>query len=146
MFLNCARSNSKDRLTISASSRNLFPLLGPDTISLEELRKLKSSPLTAANDVYGGDEHRPFIVAHQETGVDTSCFHEPWPESKGGTESKLSMQVIDWPQAESDKLYLQLTQFMYDRGVASRHEWAARDFIFNDNAMTMRTRTSFEDG
>jgi alpha-ketoglutarate-dependent taurine dioxygenase len=146
MFLNRASSNSKGGLTIFASSRNLLPLLGPDTISLEELRKVKSRTLTAAKDVCGGDEPRPFIVAHQETGVDTFRFHEPWPESKGGPESKITIQVVDWPQAESDTLCEQLTHLMYDRRVAYRHQWVAGDFIFNDNAMTMHTRTAFEDG
>jgi hypothetical protein len=140
MFRNRAASQSKGGLTIFASSRNLIPLLGPDTIPLEQLRKLKSRTFTDIPGVSGGDEPRPFITTHPESGVDTFRFHEPSPESR------IIVQIVDWSLAESDRLCEKLTGLLYDRRIAYRHLWKAGDFIFNDNAMTLHTRTAFGDG
>ncbi|EAW25559.1 isocyanide synthase family protein [Aspergillus fischeri NRRL 181] len=149
MFRNRAASQSKGGLTLFASSRNLIPLLGPDSITLEELRKLKWKTFTAVNEAFGGHELLlPFIITHPESGVDTFRFHEPWPESKcvAGSSEPTIVRVVGWPLAESDALCEKLTQLLYDRRVAYRHQWKAGDFIFNDNAMTHHTRTAFEDG
>ncbi|KAF7712287.1 Uncharacterized protein PECH_003735 [Penicillium ucsense] len=149
MFRNRAASQSKGGLTLFASSRNLIPLLGPDSIPLEELRKLKWKTFTAVNEAFGGQElNLPFIITHPESGVDTFRFHEPWPESKciAGSSEPTIVQVVGWSEAESDALGEKLTRLLYDRRVAYRHQWQAGDFIFNDNAMTHHTRTAFEDG
>ncbi|EPS26252.1 hypothetical protein PDE_01188 [Penicillium oxalicum 114-2] len=149
MFRNRAASQSKGGLTLFSSSRNLIPLLGPDSIPLEELRQLKWKTFTAVNEAFGGHELQlPFIITHPESHVDTFRFHEPWPESKciAGSSEPTIVQVVGWPQDKSDALCEKLTRLLYDRRVAYRHQWNAGDFIFNDNAMTHHTRTAFEDG
>ncbi|OQD71103.1 hypothetical protein PENPOL_c001G02133 [Penicillium polonicum] len=149
MFRNRAASQSEGGLTLFASSRNLLPLLGPDTISLEELRSLKWKTFTEANDAFGGhDLHLPFIVAHPETGADTFRIHEPWPESNciAGSSKPTIVQVVGWSEAESDALCEKLTALLYDRRVVYRHQWKAGDFVFNDNATTHHTRTAFTEG
>ncbi|OQE80469.1 hypothetical protein PENNAL_c0046G08580 [Penicillium nalgiovense] len=120
IFRNRAASQSEGGATLFASSRNLLPLLGPETISLEELRSLKWKTFTEVNDAFGGhDLHLPFIAAHPETGADTFRIYEPWPESKciAGSSKPTIVQV-----------------------------WKASDFIFNDNATTHHTRTAFTKG
>ncbi|KAJ5894313.1 taurine catabolism dioxygenase TauD TfdA family protein [Penicillium taxi] len=149
MFRNRAASQSEGGLTLFASSRNLLPLLGPDTIPLEELRSLKWKTFTESNDAFGGHElHLPFIVAHPESGADTFRIHEPWPESKciSGSSKPTIVQVVGWPEAESDALFEKLTALLYDRRVVYRHQWQAGDFLFNDNATTHHTRTAFTEG
>ncbi|KAJ5302222.1 hypothetical protein PENANT_c008G06619 [Penicillium antarcticum] len=149
MFRNRAASQSEGGATLFASSRNLLPLLGPETISLEELRSLKWKTFTEVNDAFGGhDLHLPFIAAHPETGADTFRIHEPWPESKciAGSSKPTIVQVVGWPEAESDALCEKLTALLYDRRVVYHHQWKAGDFIFNDNATTHHTRTAFTEG
>ncbi|EAW12218.1 isocyanide synthase family protein [Aspergillus clavatus NRRL 1] len=149
MFRNRAASQQKGGLTLFSSSRNLIPLLGPDSIPLDELRKLKWKTFTVVNEAFGGHELLlPFIASHPETGADTFRFHEPWPESKciSGSSEPTIVQVVGWPAAESDALCAKLTDLLYDRRVAYRHQWTAGDFIFNDNATTHHTRTAFENG
>ncbi|KAJ5613831.1 Isocyanide synthase A [Penicillium herquei] len=149
MFRNRSASQSKGGATLFSSSRNLLPLLGSDTISLEELRSLKWKTFTEVNDAFGGhDLHLPFIVAHPETGADTFRFHEPWPESKcvAETSKPTIVQVVGWPEAQSDALCEKLTDLLYDRRVVYHHHWKAGDFIFNDNATTHHTRTAFSNG
>lgn len=149
MFRNQAASLSKGGLTIFASSRNLIPLLDPETIPLEELRKLRWKTFTPVSEANGSHGLlRAFIITHPESGVEIFRFHEPWPESncKSVPESRTTVQVVDWPLAESDALCEKLTRLLYDRRVAYRHQWKTGDFVFNDNAMTHHTRTAFEDG
>lgn len=149
MFRNRAAEQQVGGLTLFSSSRNMLPLLGPDTIPLDELRKLKWKTFTAANQAFGGHQLiLPFIVAHPETGADTFRFHEPWPESKcvAGSSEQTIVEVVGWPAAESDVLCEKLTRLMYDRRVAYRHQWSEGDFIFNDNGTTHHTRTAFEGG
>ncbi|CAG8129137.1 unnamed protein product [Penicillium nalgiovense] len=134
IFRNRAASQSEGGATLFASSRNLLPLLGPETISLEELRSLKWKTFTEVNDAFGGhDLHLPFIAAHPETGADTFRIYEPWPESKCIAGS-------------SKPTIVQLTALLYDRRVVYHHQWKASDFIFNDNATTHHTRTAFTKG
>ncbi|KAJ5753659.1 Isocyanide synthase A [Penicillium nucicola] len=149
VFRNRAALQSEGGATLFASSRNLLPLLGPDTIPLEELRTLKWKASTEVNDAFGGhDLHLPFIVPHPETGADTFRMHEPWPESKciAGSSKPTIVQVIGCPEPESDALCEKLTALLYDRRVVYHHQWKTGDFIFNDNATTHHTRTAFTEG
>jgi alpha-ketoglutarate-dependent taurine dioxygenase len=149
IFFNRASSHSEGGLTLFASSRNLLPLLGPDTIPLEELRLLKWKTFTAANETFGGHElHLSFIVTHPESGIETFRFHEPWPKSKcvASSSKPTTVQVVDWPVTRSDKLCRKLTALLYDRRVVYHHHWRTGDLIINDNAMTHHTRTAFGNG
>jgi alpha-ketoglutarate-dependent taurine dioxygenase len=147
MFRNYVASQTKGGLTLFASSRNLIPLLGPDTVPLEELRRLKWKTFTTDKEAFGSTQLlRPFITPHPETGVDTFRFHEPWPESKCAPGSGVIVHVMVQPQAKGNAISQSLTRLMYDRRVAYRHHWKEGDFIFNDNAMTHHTRTAFENG
>lgn len=149
MFRSRAAEQQVGGLTLFSSSRNMLPLLGPDTISLEELRKLNWRTFTVANEAFGGQELRlPFIAPHPETGADTFRFHEPWPESKciGKTSKPTIVDVLGMSASEGETLCEKLTQLMYDRRVVLRHQWSEGDLIFNDNAMTHHTRTAFESG
>ena len=149
MFRNRAADQQVGGLTLFSSSRNLLALLGPDTIPLTDLRKLKWKTFTAVNEAFGGTELLlPFIASHPETGADTFRFHEPWPASKciGATSEPTLIEVPGLPDAESVVLCDRLTALMYDRRVVLRHQWSEGDFIFNDNATTHHTRTAFESG
>ena len=149
MFRNRAADQQVGGLTLFSSSRNMLPLLGQDTIQLDELRKLKWKTFTAVNDAFGGDKLvLPFIAPHRETGADTFRFHEPWPASKciGANSEPTIVEVADLPVAEGQALCDKLTTLMYDRRVTYRHQWKEGDFIFNDNATTHHTRTAFESG
>ncbi|KAL8719382.1 MAG: hypothetical protein Q9225_003612 [Loekoesia sp. 1 TL-2023] len=149
MFRNRAAAQQVGGLTLFSSSRNMIPLLGPDTIPLEELRKLKWKTFTAANPQFGGKELLlPFIAPHPETGVDTFRFHEPWPASKciGPTSEPTIVEVPGLPVSEGEALCDKLTTLMYDRRVVLRHQWNEGDFVFNDNSTTHHTRTAFENG
>ena len=149
MFRNRAADQQVGGLTLFSSSRNLLPLLGPGTIQLDELRKLKWKTFTVANQAFGGKELLlPFIAPHPETGAESFRFHEPWSASKcvGATSEPTIVEVPDLPVVEGEALCEKLTTLMYDRRVALRHQWSEGDFIFNDNAMTHHTRTAFESG
>ena len=149
MFRNRAAEQQVGGLTLFSSSRNLLPLLGPETISLDELRKLKWKTFTAVNEAFGGQELvLPFIAPHPETGKDTFRFHEPWPASKcmGATSEPTIVEVVGLSVAEGETLCSKLTALMYDRRVVLRHQWSEGDLVFNDNAMTHHTRTAFENG
>ncbi|KAL9595536.1 MAG: hypothetical protein Q9219_006393 [cf. Caloplaca sp. 3 TL-2023] len=149
MFRNRSAAQQVGGLTLFSSSRNMIPLLGPDTIPLEELRKLKWRTFTAANPQFGGKELLlPFIASHPETGADTFRFHEPWPAEKciGATSEPTIVEVPGMSAADGEALCERLTTLMYDRRVVLRHQWTEGDFIFNDNATTHHTRTAFENG
>ena len=149
MFRNRAADQQVGGLTLFSSSRNMLPLLGPETIQLDELRKLKWRTFTAPNQAFGGKELLlSFIAPHPETGADTFRFHEPWPASKciGATSEPTIVEVPGLPTAEGEALCDKLTTLMYDRRVVLRHQWSEGDFIFNDNALTHHTRTAFESG
>lgn len=149
MFRNRAAAQQVGGLTLFSSSRNMIPLLGPDSIPLDELRKLKWKTFTAANPQFGGKELLlPFIAPHPETGVDTFRFHEPWPASKciGPTSEPTIVEVPGLPVSEGEALCDKLTTLMYDRRVVLRHQWNEGDFVFNDNSTTHHTRTAFENG
>lgn len=149
MFRNRAAEQQVGGLTLFSSSRNMLPLLGPDTIQLDELRKLKWKTFTATNEAFGGKQLLlPFVAPHPETGADTFRFHEPWPASKcvGATSEPTIVEVLGLPIAQGEKLCAQLTALMYDRRVVLRHQWSEGDLIFNDNATTHHTRTAFENG
>ncbi|KAI4182038.1 MAG: hypothetical protein L6R41_006245 [Letrouitia leprolyta] len=149
MFRNRSAAQQVGGLTLFSSSRNMIPLLGPDTIPLSELRKLKWKTFTAANPQFGGAELvLPFISPHPETGVDTFRFHEPWPAEKciGATSEPTIVEVPGMSAEKGEELCEKLTTLMYDRRVTLRHQWVEGDFIFNDNATTHHTRTAFESG
>lgn len=149
MFRNRAAAHQIGGLTLFSSSRNLLPLLSPDTIPLSSLRTLTWKTFTAANEAFGGTELLlPFIAPHPETGLDTFRFHEPWPASKcvGASSEPTIVEVPGLSAAEGDALCDGLTALMYDRRVVLRHQWREGDFVFNDNATTHHTRTAFESG
>ena len=149
MFRNRAADQQVGGLTLFASSRNILPLLGPENVQLDELRKLKWKAFTTVNEAFGGKELLlPFIAPHPETGADTFRFHEPWPASKciGASSEPTFIEIPGLPGAEGTELCDTLTKLMYDRRVSLRHQWNEGDFIFNDNAMTHHTRTAFESG
>ena len=149
MFRNRAAAQQVGGLTLFSSSRNFIPLLGKDTIELEELRKLTWKTFTEKNQGFGGDDLvLPFISSHSETGADSFRYHEPWPAEKctGATSKPTIVEVQGMSTAESEALCEKLTALMYDRRVVYRHQWTEGDFIFNDNGTTHHTRTAFESG
>ena len=95
IFRNRAADQQVGGVTLFSSLRNLLPLLGPGTIQLDELRKLKWKwkASTVANQAFGGKELLlPFIAPYPETGAEIFRFHEPWPASKciGATSEPIS--------------------------------------------------------
>lgn len=149
MFRNKAASQQIGGLTLFSSSRNMLALLGPESITLENLKKLNWRTFTVANQAFGGQELvLPFISPHPITQKDVFRFHEPWPATKciAKTSEPTIVEVVELDKTKGESLCERLTQLMYDRRVMYRHQWSEGDFIFNDNATTHHTRTAFEQG
>ena len=150
MVRNRAADQQVGGLTLFSSSRSMLPFLGPETIQLDELRKLKWKAFTATNQAFGGKQFLlPFIAPHLETGADTFRFHEPWPASKciGATSEPTIVEAPGLPVAEGEALCDKLTTLMYDHRVVLRHQWSEGDCIFNNNNATKNhTRTALESG